>query len=221
MEKHSTGHPARILVAMLVGLGMTVTAGCQSGERPTGGPAPAEPPGGGPLVSPSNLGLRSIYVPSQADQWVATFGSLMLCLDREVDSAVRLDDVTYEGLTDPSRVTTYLRRVPDASERPAGLAWAPVFTRIGAPGHFEGRPRTARGTLTTDLAGERITVSCDEDSPDDAFVELLTSMDVGREGIEVTAVHLDYTVGSTLYRLTLDDHMIACGTAMDPEDCDP
>lgn len=148
-----------------------------------------------------------------------TFGSSLLCVDHE--DKPRLQSVTYDWTVDPLSVATYIRRVPEESNQVGPGDWAPILKRLGTPLHFtDGPPRRTAGEITKDIEGQPITESCD--SRDGAFAQLLTVMQVGREGGVSESIEIDYLVGSDEYSLQLPYVYAACGINLaDRPYCEP
>lgn len=192
----------RLLPALIVGLAVgLLLAGCTSagheGTQRDGRTAHRD--GEGPLAVAGGGG-NSILAP-KGKPWVATFGWAHPCTT--TGEPITIDAVRYDFEVEPLSV----RSVAFDARRYRGATG--IGSTVGAP-----QRALARGEVRGKVLGPAddlvVTESCDRAGPDRAL-QILTVLEVGAPGAEVSDYAIDYTTEGEEYTLHVDWRLVACG----------
>lgn len=174
-------------------------------ENPGG--AVTHPAGEGPL-SVAGSGGSSILAPRTVP-WVATFGWAYPCTT--TGEPITIERIRYRFKARPRS----FRSLVFEAERWRGA------TGFGST---KGTPEVnlargdVRGELLGDAEGFVVTEPCGKASPD-RLLQILTVLEVGARGGEVSDYAIDYSTGTGEYSLKVDFQLVACGTQTSPDMC--
>jgi hypothetical protein len=166
----------------------------------------------GPLVALVGSGGNSLDAPPGRARWTGTFGSLLVCTNEGVP--VEIDSVSYHFVVRPVAARALIRKAPALAGRRAPLArWRPLIALRGPVERLRREGEVAWTSLQAP-PGVEVENSCDQDGPDDARTELVTSMTTDRRGGWIDQATIAYTSGGRDYELDIHWTYITCGTAI-------
>lgn len=212
--------PKRLTAVGVIGALVMMTAASGCGLTLSGGNRTDN----GPMMNKSGTAMFIVRPPEkhQSDEldeqgrWWATFGGLELCTD-DPDRIPIVDGVRYDVSPTTVVVNPIFRSVPSESERErAGesertVTWAPMLMLRGRPSNqFNGNTEALGGELG-ELPTAPLTVECSSSAVEDAYVELITELQIGPDGAWVDKTYVDYHVGDESFTLTIEADLGSCG----------
>jgi hypothetical protein len=164
----------------------------------------------GPLVALVGSGGSSLDAPRGRTRWTGTFGH-KICAENGLD--IEIESVSYHSVVPPVAIRTVVRTAPDRSERRGPRQkWTPIGTYVGGIRQLRGKPYLSSSVRNPE--GVKVQNSCDQDGPDDAYTELVTSITTDRRGGWVDEATIAYSSGGRDYELDIHWTYITCGTAI-------
>lgn len=168
--------------------------------------------GEGPLAMLAGEGGKAIYAPPRVNKWWATSGWAHPCVEGVAEATITA--VRYEAAPKPLRINTLFMFTPPLRDR--SKDWAGQFGEsYGVYPDFNGMPGDPAngGHASRDLP-VTVKVPCSaHPAPEDGWVEMLTEVQVGRQGTHVEVTHVDYEAEGKEYTLEYRWETVLCGDA--------
>jgi len=161
------------------------------------------------------LSGASILPAAESPESVATFGDSPICVEDGEEATIL--SIEYSG------------NFPPGSVRPAiqdadldGLStdqWAGIEMLRISPRELLARDDFV-GTIEEEVAGYTVTTACDDASQDAHLTGVLTVVDAGDEGADISHYTIRYEAGGREHEVSSSWQYVACGTrTQDVEGC--